>query len=251
MQRLDEVVKNLDKVAQNTERPYPTIPNIPKVSGWLDTPPNSNLALFKAISEKALERTVKIVETEMSDAMIFYQTEPFLKYALGKAESSGAHAEFGVFSGSTINLFAAERPDVIFDGFDSFEGLPEEWSGWQVFDFDRGGSLPEVSKNIRIHKGWFTDTLPAYAASVETLSFMHVDCDIYSSTKTIFDTLEDCIKPGCVIVFDEYFCYPNFEKHERLAFSEFLSRTGFHADWFAMCGQRAACIIHEGQTGSM
>lgn len=239
IQQLDKISQQLEKVVQHSGRPYP------RVSGWLDTPPNSNLGLFKAISELAMARTVEIVQTEMPDAMIFYETDPFLKYALAKASKTGAHAEFGVYSGRTINLFATERPDVIFDGFDSFEGLPEEWSGWQVFDFDRGGALPDVSDNVKLYKGWFSETVPFYASTIKTLSFVHIDCDIYSSTNDVFVALEHKIEPGCVIVFDEYFCYPNFEKHERLAFSEFLARTGLHAHWFAVCGQRTACILRD------
>ena len=46
----------------------------------------------------------------------------------------------------------------------------------------------------------------------------NIDCDIYSSTKDIFDIAGDRINPGCIIVFDEYINYPSWEQHEFKAF---------------------------------
>jgi len=49
----------------------------------------------------------------------------------------------------------------------------------------------------------------------------HIDCDLYSSTKTVFDWLKPRIRAG-TIVFDEYFNYPNWHQHEFKAFKEFV-----------------------------
>lgn len=54
---------------------------------------------------------------------------------------------------------------------------------------------------------------------------LHIDCDLYSSTRTVLRLLKDRIKPGCVIVFDEYFNYPGWEDKEFKAFREFISET--------------------------
>lgn len=234
---LEQILKRLEQIERHTARPYP------QVSAWLDTRPNSNHALYKALSDRALAQSVDIVEQEMPHAMLFERSDDILHYALSKAERTGAHAEFGVYSGRTINLMARARPDIVFDGFDSFEGLPEEWAGWLDLDFDRKGNMPQVNTNVRLHKGWFEDTLPVYSTQIDHLSFLHIDCDIYSSTATIFRILEPKIRPNCILLFDEYFCYPNFQNHERRAFNEFLEHTGYHAHWIAICGQRAACEL--------
>lgn len=55
---------------------------------------------------------------------------------------------------------------------------------------------------------------------------MHIDCDIYSSTKCAFDTFRDNIKPGTVIVFDELWNYPDYKNHEMKAFAEYPDETG-------------------------
>lgn len=221
----------------------PPVVNLPPESPWRDIAPNSEAALFKALSDSALSRTVQIVEREMPEAMILLDSAAFLRLALSRAPKDGAHCEFGVFSGTTINLLAEERPDTRFDGFDSFRGLPSDWTGYMVFDFKRDGEMPKVRANVVLHRGWFEDTLPEYAASIDRVTFLHVDCDIYSSTATIFRHLGSKLAPGCVVVFDEYFCYPGFEMHERRAFSEFLDASGRTSRWFACCGQRAACIL--------
>jgi putative intracellular protease/amidase len=53
-----------------------------------------------------------------------------------------------------------------------------------------------------------------------------VDCDVYDSTKTIFDVLKRRIRDGTVVVFDELCNYPGFERGELRAFVEFLQETG-------------------------
>ena len=113
--------------------------------------------------------------------------------------------------------------EVTVHGFDSFEGLPEPWTGWTV---DRGGfggeGLPKVEPNVELHVGWFDDTLgPFLADHPGDVSFVHIDSDIYSSARTILRGLADRLQPGSVIVFNEYFNYPNWKQHEFRAFQEF------------------------------
>jgi len=235
---------NLPPPVVNVAAPVVSVqPPAPPQNVWQDIPPNSDLALFKALSDSALSRTVAIIEAEMAEAAIYIDYASFLRSCLEKAGRTGAHCEFGVFSGATINMLADARPDVEFDGFDSFRGLPSEWAGYLQYDFNRGDVMPEVRPNVRLHAGWFDDTLPGYAEAVDGVAFLHVDCDLYSSTATVFRLLGPKLLPGCVIVFDEYFCYPGFEQHERRAFAEFLHVSGRKARWIACCGQRAACVL--------
>ena len=200
-------------------------------------------ALLRSLGERAMARTASIVETQMAQAVVFQEHAAFLRHCLGKAPPTGAHCEFGVYSGHTINVLAEARPDQTFDGFDSFRGLPSEWTGWTAFDFDRQGAIPDVRPNVKLHVGLFDETIPGYADAIEAIAFLHVDCDLYESTVTIFEKLGSKLMPKCVIVFDEYFGYPGFEQHEMRAFGEFLAASGRQPHWFACCGQRAACIL--------
>ena len=122
--------------------------------------------------------------------------------------------EFGVFSGTTINCVAEQRPDLQFHGFDSFEGLPEDWDmGQKNVDkkaFDCQGTVPMVESNVKLWKGWFDKTIPEFLDSeynTQEIGYLHVDCDIYSSTVTILESLNHLITPGTIIRFDELSCW--------------------------------------------
>jgi hypothetical protein len=148
----------------------------------------------------------------------------------------GLNLEFGVWSGKTINRFAdALGPGRTIHGFDSFEGLPEDWFGdRRKGRFDTGGKLPEVRPNVKLHKGWFSETLPRFVReNPGPVAFLHVDCDLYSSTKTIFEYLGDRIVPGTVILFDEYFNYPGWQEHEHKAFQELVVERDLKYRWIA------------------
>ncbi len=138
----------------------------------------------------------------------------------------GLHLEFGVASGRTINHIASLLPHQPIFGFDWFRGLPENWrSGFPAGAFSH--EVPTVAANVELIHGLFQDTLPVFlACHPEPVALLHVDCDLYSSTCTIFDALEHRIVPGTVIVFDEYFNYASWRQHEYKAFQEYLMRTG-------------------------
>jgi Macrocin-O-methyltransferase (TylF) len=174
---------------------------------------------------RALSESVDLIESSFGSARAVRTREALLMYSLDQVSKSrnGLFLEFGVYKGSTINLIASLTTSAV-HGFDSFEGLPEYWRE----DFDKGAfrvsALPAVSPNVMLHKGWFSETLPAFLANcTEPVSFLHVDCDLYSSTKTIFSALADRLIPGTIIVFDEYFNYPGWKEGEYKAFMEFVS----------------------------
>jgi len=146
-----------------------------------------------------------------------------LDFALGACTVDGLVLEFGVFRGESLR-FIAKRVQQEIVGFDSFEGLPEDWTSFQKQGrFTLNGVVPEFSEpNIRICKGWFEDTLPGFLAEqTGPARFIHIDCDIYSSTKTVLNLLSSRIVKGTVIVFDEYLNYPSWREHEYRAFQEF------------------------------
>jgi len=81
-----------------------------------------------------------------------------------------------------------------------------------------------VRSNVTLHKGWFEDTVPPFSAANkgEPVALLHIDCDLYSSTKTVFDALGGNLVAGSVILFDEYFNYPEWREHEYKAFQELV-----------------------------
>jgi hypothetical protein len=74
---------------------------------------------------------------------------------------------------------------------------------------------------------------------------MHLDCDLYSSTKTVFDLQGDRIVSGTVIQFDEYFNYPGWRTHEYKAFHEFIYDRGLQYTYlgYTLAGFSVAVMI--------
>jgi hypothetical protein len=131
--------------------------------------------------------------------------------------------------------------------------------------FSLDGALPSVPPNTRLVKGLFSDTLPSFlaewqrnvsakaqlqpaasmhdqgrarrrhryspgdvaeAGSRVKASYIHVDCDLYASTRDALLYLSPLIQPGTVLVFDELINYPRFAEHEVKALWEWLVSSG-------------------------
>lgn len=110
--------------------------------------------------------------------------------------------EFGVGGAHSLRMIAAVLPVI---GFDSFEGLPEDWR-----PNHRKGHFNEAEPTnvvgATLVPGWFEDTVPDYDWP-ENIALVHFDADLYSSTITALDSIGPFIKPGCILVFDEFFGY--------------------------------------------
>ena len=68
---------------------------------------------------------------------------------------------------------------------------------------------------------------------------MYIDSDLYSSAKTILEALTDRIVQGTIIVFDEYFNYPNWKNHEFKAFKQFTNKENVLYEYLAFTSKSA------------
>lgn len=166
-----------------------------------------------------------------------------LESAVRKADGKGLYMEFGVHTGFTIRQIAKNTTNRVY-GFDSFEGLPEAWHGLSVGHFacEVPTGMPE---NVSFVKGLFQDTLPDFVKEhkEETVSFIHIDCDLYSSTKCVFDNLACLMRNETLIAFDEIFNYGEndyWRDHEFKAFNEFLETSGYECECLGVYGSHQA-----------
>jgi hypothetical protein len=181
--------------------------------------------------------------------MINLKTNP-LKYVLeNNLVLDGTWIEFGVFNGRTINYISQFTKNKIY-GLDTFTGLPDKWDvsddvivekGYYSFEDFIGNTttktiLPLVNDNVVLIKGLFSDTLPQFLSN-QKISFMHIDCDTYESTIDIFDNVTSNVIDGCVIVFDEFINYPNYYKHEFLAFNEWVDKYDITYEYIGINGE--------------
>jgi hypothetical protein len=155
----------------------------------------------------------------------------------------GDICEFGVAAGDSFLEFLRRVPDRQVYGFDSFEGLPEDW--WTRPKGTFASSPPNVlSPNGHLVKGWFDRTVPEFFSKwTGRIALLHVDCDLYSSSKVVFrHSLQYCA-PGTVVLFDEFYNYPGFEDHEWRAWNEAKAAYEIRAECVAYDGRRAAFRI--------
>lgn len=141
------------------------------------------------------------------------------------------YLEFGVrygdslFKWSTINI----HPNSRFIGFDSFEGIPEDWVSVTgeapKGSMSVGGVVPQTNDSrVRFVKGWFNDTLRPFLREFSPRSrlVVHNDGDLFSSTLFTLATLDPILQRGSILIFDE-FANP---LHEWKAFHDYTSAFG-------------------------
>ena len=181
----------------------------------------------------AARSTAQYVIDNMSTLPAFDDRFKLLSYALRNVPEDGLYFEFGVYKGESINYIAGIKSDKTIYGFDSFEGLPESWTANHQKGHFKLPALPKVRKNVELVKGWFDETIPAFRQKHGDfkVAFIHADSDLYSSTKTMFNLLKDNITTGTIVVFDEYFNYPNWEKGEFRAFQEFINENNLKYEY--------------------
>lgn len=197
---------------------YPRVEESARRALWRDA-----RDLDIALARQAANQSAAFILQHMGMAKPYQDKFALFDAALNRVDPklNGLFCEFGVWKGETINYIASKTAATV-HGFDSFEGLPEDWrAGFEAGMF-KVGSIPGVRPNVMLHKGWFKDSLPGFAqAHAGALAFAHLDADLYSSTKDVLDALGHRIVAGTVLQFDEFFNYPGWQDGESKAFLEF------------------------------
>ena len=191
----------------------------------------------------AAESSAFVVE-HLPTAQVFWHGHDTLRFALGEIKGPGLALEFGVATGTTLKIIAdavgTDRPVI---GFDVFSGLPETWrTGFPTGEFAQQ-EVPTVP-GAEVIVGLFEDELPGFLArNEEQIAFLHVDCDLYSSAKTVLDLTGDRLAPEAVVMFDEFFNFPGWQQHEYRAWTEFIERTGRSFEYLAYTGSSEQVVV--------
>ena len=187
-----------------------------------------------AVAERdAALSSAKYADRVMPTARIFTDPTSTLRHALEIAPQGGMALEFGVFAGRSLRVIAEVRKGREVYGFDSFQGLPEDYRPHVregAFALD---GIPQID-GAELVVGWFEDTLAGFLDSHPgPVDFLHVDGDLYSSAVTVFDAVGPRLQPGSIVLFDEFFNFPGWENHEFRAWQEYLERTGTTVEYEA------------------
>ena len=141
------------------------------------------------------------------------------------AQKEFIYLEFGVASGQSFFWWLKQNQNASsrFWGFDTFEGLPEDWGGYKKGAMSHG--LDEVKHEdprVGFVKGIFQDTLPGFLKENGNLisgkpKLIHLDADLFSSTLFTLSQLYPFLEKGDLILFDEF----NVANHEFFAYKIF------------------------------
>ena len=149
----------------------------------------------------------------------------YLSYVCQLSQPGLDWAEFGTGEGYSASILLRHLwQDSKFWLFDSFKGLPDYWKE----DCPKGSFAcdPPVFEDSRVAivTGMFEDTVAPWSVDKKQLGLIHIDCDLYASTKTVLKNIDHLIGYGTIIMFDEMIgTHIGFEEHELKAFIEEIS----------------------------
>ena len=161
------------------------------------------------------------------------------KFVLNEAAMD--YLEFGVAMGHSIAEWMRlnTQPDSRFFGFDTFEGLPEDWNHLgrttRSGTFSTHGTPPICENEPRVSwlVGLFQDVLPGFLQDFQPRSrvVVHLDADLYSSTLYVLAMLNRILGRETIVIFDEFASFDN----EFRALEDFTS--AFRRDYRVLaCG---------------
>lgn len=191
---------------------------------------------------------------KMKSSSVFLKVDDIRNFAIYRAIENNAEdnknlfLEFGVYTGGSINLFSKQLKSIneTIYGFDTFEGLTEDWLTHVFFpkgSLSLNNKLPKVAKNAILIKGKIQDTLDNFLKDnlKKKILFAHMDMDTYASTRFALAKIKPFLEKGSVILFDEFYGYPNWQQEEYKAFTEVFKENEYK--FIAFCESEAAIQI--------
>jgi O-methyltransferase len=151
----------------------------------------------------------------------------------------GDIVECGCWRGGMSGAMAVVAPGRQSVLFDSFEGLPDpgdddgeeaqRWSRdvrhWDNCTADEAAAHEAMvragSTGNRVIRGWFDDTVPAWAQEQRSIAVLRLDGDWYDSTMVCLQNLFPLVVPGGVVIIDDYFVWEGCAR----AVHDYLSTT--------------------------
>jgi len=233
-------------------------------------------------SDVYYDHIFKSVNYRENQARMFAKAMYYLLFS----NMAGDFLEFGTFKGNSlisafkiherlINEWNIELNQYIsncylnamdFYGFDFFKGIPELKEKDRSFclqdDFKKGNyvcSQEEYNNNLKKNNipmkkvitipGFFSETLTDKLKKeilLKKAALIHIDCDIYSSTKTALNWVTDYVQYGTLIMFDDWFCNrANPQLGEQKAFTEWRNENNIKSiDYGNYCIFGKSFILH-------
>lgn len=215
-----------------------------------------NVSLIDELYRISARDSANYIYTKMNKSVIYRTKEDLWSSAFKQQHIDGLYLEFGVANGKSIRyidtlikekFLPTKQESILIHGFDSFEGLQEDWAGSVGAlkgTYTLGGKMPRVPRTIQLHKGYFEKTLPPFLAqNNKPISFIHLDADTYPSTKYVLNQTIAQFRIGTILIFDEYICYPGWKNGEYLAWQELVADFNIEYTYLGVAETGSTSII--------
>jgi hypothetical protein len=165
------------------------------------------------------------------------------------ANMQGLYLDFGTLTGNVIKVMSSLLPNNIIYGFDSYKGYPEEFGvqskgAWGI-------PIPtNFPSNTKLVVGLFQDTLYDFLKEKQQkINIIHIDCDLYDSTKCVLDECYSYMQIGTVVQFNGLFnrnvigdtLY--WFNDELTAWNDFVKEKNIDWSWIGSQGFSASMLI--------
>jgi len=216
----------------------------------LPSPPSRTLYIYEMYVEEEIKKCYETFKPHFQKSFFFrHKYEDYLKFIIERTKENDEfnkkfYLEFGVWKGNSINFFS-KYVNTIY-GFDSFQGLREDWLGTPVpkGTFNLNTKLPKLNKNVIPVVGWVQDTLvPFLEKHKPEINFVHMDMDTYETTKFVLTKIKPYIVKNCIIAFDEFYNYAGWEVGEYKALKETFNDNEYRYVCFLRNNLQAAIQI--------
>jgi hypothetical protein len=183
---------------------------------------SNTLSLSKWISDQDKSNILNDFYSSQRDYSKRYILYQYVSDKLNIRNESIDYLEFGVSGAYSFKWWIGNciNPDSRFYGFDTFEGLPENWGTYNKGDM--AANIPDIDDpRAEFVKGLFQETLPKFLLSHNLTNgkrkVIHLDADLFSSTLYALTTMAPYLRKGDILIFDEF----NVPNHEFFAFKIF------------------------------
>ena len=156
---------------------------------------------------------------------LYFNRWAFFDRMVDLSEQDRPFYEFGVWRGVSFQRLIKTFKKGY--GFDTFEGIPEDWHNEKAGTYSSDGNIPEIEGGKFI-VGKFENSLPEFFSKTRQMaSLINFDADLYSSTICALNHSQSVIDHHTILIFDEFIMNTNWEHDEYKALNEFCLNNNY------------------------
>tara|TARA_B110000003_G_scaffold275872_1_gene319863 strand:- start:4663 stop:5421 length:759 start_codon:yes stop_codon:yes gene_type:complete len=216
--------------------------------------PIHKISPINRFQNEEFEESYKYFKKFLYQSALFKNVDQMREHSINTAlendkNNNYFYLEFGVNKGDSINFFSKYIKKNKIYGFDSFEGLSEDWKGVANFPkktFDNSKNLPKCSDNVILIKGKVENTLENFIEENKSnlkINFAHIDVDTYSPSKFVLEKIKPYLVKNSIILFDELHNHSGWSVGEFKALKEVFNENEYEYISFSDTTQASIKIL--------